>query len=123
MKLNSHVIFAQSSDFYLFLKSAKYFVNIIYIFSRLTAFSQAGRIETNHSFSSANLFPFDEFHELFLPKKHNLFELDYKEFKDLMYLPLEWFARTRKQNPGLKYPVIMWDFLYKAGASQIHPHS
>jgi hypothetical protein len=40
-----------------------------------------------------------------------------------MYLPLEWFARKHKQNPRLKYPVLLWDFLYKAGASQIHPHS
>lgn len=58
-----------------------------------------------------------------MPYKHDLTKMTYEEFKDLLTLPLQWFDKALTQNSTLKYPTLMWDFLLKAGASQIHPHS
>lgn len=90
--------------------------------SRFTAYSGTSRIKTIYSYSAANLFPFDENHELFLPRKHDLLSLNFSEFKDLLKLPEKWFNQMHSKNRDLNYPVVLWDFLYKAGASQVHPH-
>lgn len=91
-------------------------------FKSFTAFSGSDRIRTGHSYSAANLFPFDENHELFLPRKHDLLKLSYLEFKDLLSLPEKWFNQLHSKDKYLNYPVVLWDFLFKAGASQVHPH-
>jgi len=69
------------------------------------------------------LFPFDEYHEMFFSRKHDLLQMTYKEFKDFLYLPTQWFSKVQEKDADYKYPAILWDFLVKAGASQIHPHS
>ena len=35
----------------------------------------------------------------------------------------EYFQTVFKKDATLKYPCLMWDFMYKGGASQAHPHS
>ena len=87
-----------------------------------TAYSRVGRLTSQHSYSAANFFPFDEYHELFMSRKHDLSELTFDEFKDLLGLPAQWFAKVHALNATLKYPVVMWDYLDKGGASQMHPH-
>ena len=50
------------------------------------------------------LFPFDGYHEMFFSRKHDLLDLTYAEFKDLLYMPINWFAKIHEKNPDLKYP-------------------
>jgi hypothetical protein len=38
-------------------------------------------------------------------------------------LVIKWIKIKHKENKRLKYPTLLWDFLQKGGASQIHPHS
>ena len=38
-------------------------------------------------------------------------------------LVIKWINIKHKENIKLKYPTLLWDFLQKGGASQIHPHS
>ena len=37
-------------------------------------------------------------------------------------LSTKWFQTVYNKDQTLKYPVLLWDFLYKGGASQTHPH-
>jgi galactose-1-phosphate uridylyltransferase len=60
---------------------------------------------------------------MFFSRKHDLLQMTYKEFKDFLYLPTQWFSKVQEKDADYKYPAILWDFLVKAGASQIHPHS
>ena len=69
-----------------------------------TATGIFGKMKTNYSYSSANLFPMGEYHELFFARKHDFLKLDYVEFKDLMYLPIKWFEKVFQNNPKFKYP-------------------
>jgi hypothetical protein len=57
---------------------------------RNTAIDAFGRIESTHAFSAANAFPYNKFHNLFIAKKHDLLEMSFEEFKDLLSLPMQW---------------------------------
>ena len=81
-----------------------------------------GRLKSRHSYMAANLFPFDSPHEMAISRKHDLLTLSFEEFKDLLTLPTKWYQTIYEKNETLKYPVLLWDFMQKGGASQIHPH-
>lgn len=87
-----------------------------------TAYSSIGRLKTQYSYTASNLFPFDSPHELLLPRKHDLLELTYEEFNDMFKLSTKYFEKVYQSDKTLKYPTLLWDFLYKGGASQTHPH-
>ena len=79
---------------------------------------------------------------MFFSRKHDLMDMEYKEFKDLLYLPITWFSKVYEQNKSLKYPgnsfmepnifdkkfwltilkALLWDYMIRSGASQLHPH-
>lgn len=68
------------------------------------------------------MFPFDSPHEMLIPYKHDILQLTYVEFNDMFKLATKWFQAVYDKDSSLKYPVLLWDFLYKGGASQSHPH-
>ena len=41
---------------------------------------------------------------MFFSRKHDLLDLEYGEFKDLLYLPITWFSKVYEKNKNLKYP-------------------
>jgi hypothetical protein len=52
---------------------------------------QFGRIETKHSASAINIFPYNKYHEMFLSRKHDLLKFNYEEFQDLFNAPIPWY--------------------------------
>ena len=86
--------------------------------------SLEGRLKTKYSYSAANLFPYDSHHEIVMPFGHDLSKLSYQEFKDFISLPTAWFNKVveKSSSSSYTYPCLMWDFLLRGGASQIHPH-
>ena len=70
------------------------------------------------------LFPVDEYHEIFLARKHDFLTMNYAEFKDLFDLPPRWFENVYKENPNFKYPgkiflTVKFFFKHRLGASYL----
>ncbi|XP_052779894.1 uncharacterized protein LOC128217076 isoform X1 [Mya arenaria] len=87
-----------------------------------TARDSLGRVEGLHSFTAANTFKLDRWHDLVLLKKHHPINWTQEEFLDLMETLLKWFEKVNQADQNYVYPSAIWDLLPHAGASQVHPH-
>jgi hypothetical protein len=72
---------------------------------------------------AANAFKLQDFHALFIPIKHNPLSLEYEDFRDLFSIAGDWFGKVQKvSSSGHSHPMLAWDSLPHAGASQLHTH-
>ena len=85
-----------------------------------------GRIywEKSHIFTAENAFRFYDYTGMVIPADiHDFMELDAQTFETMLtYSAPTWFGNIHEKNPGKTHPVMLWDILGKAGASQTHPH-
>ncbi|XP_064606167.1 LOW QUALITY PROTEIN: uncharacterized protein LOC135471048 [Liolophura sinensis] len=87
-----------------------------------TAQDHFTRLESEHSVSASNTFKWDKWHGLILTKQHHPLNWNEEQFMDLMKTAMKWFEVVQAQDTSFSYPVIIWDLLPHASASQIHPH-
>ena len=77
----------------------------------------------DHCITAANLFKVTGPHNgLVLARSHSLLELGPHQLAGLWHCCLAWFNTTHHHHPHLASPMLIWDTLDKAGASQVHPH-
>ncbi|XP_023336936.1 uncharacterized protein LOC111707970 [Eurytemora carolleeae] len=89
----------------------------------LTAEETWGRIRTKTSLSGANVFRLvGPNNAIILADRHNVLELSAEELADMFDCAEQWFKKVNSLNKDLIFPMLVWDFFPKAGASQIHPH-
>ncbi|KAI0986468.1 hypothetical protein GJ496_001095 [Pomphorhynchus laevis] len=90
--------------------------------SYLNASDESGRLETEFSFTAANSFKYDKWHELVFSRNHNPLNLSLSEFSDMFMLAIKWVNIVAKIDHNAVYPSLFWDAMSKSGASQIHTH-
>jgi galactose-1-phosphate uridylyltransferase len=61
-------------------------------------------------------------HGLIVFNKHNPLEFTEKDLQDYFAVAQKWFEKANKQNPDAKYPFLLWNCLWKSGASIMHGH-
>lgn len=88
----------------------------------LTPFDISGRIAGKHCITAANLMRYDIYHDLIVFKEHNPLKFTHDKIEDAINLGLRWFLETNKRDKDAIYPFLMWNCLWKSGASIIHGH-
>ncbi|XP_023931389.1 uncharacterized protein LOC112041880, partial [Lingula anatina] len=91
-------------------------------YKRFTALDPFGRVESKHSYSVANAFKYDRWHSLVLLRNHHPLKWTEEEFLDMANTGLSWMKKVNAIQKDYVYPIIFWDLLPHAMASQIHPH-
>ncbi len=94
-------------------------------FSKPRAFTpidEFGRITGKHNVTSANVAKYDAMHSLIIFDKHNPLDVSKTELEDHFKTADKWFDVVRKKRKDYVYPFIMWNCLWKSGASIIHGH-
>ncbi|XP_063683709.1 uncharacterized protein LOC134818198 [Bolinopsis microptera] len=85
-----------------------------------------GRVywEKSHIFTAENAFRFYDYTGMVIPADiHNFMDVDAQTFETMLtYSALTWFGNIHERHPEKTHPVLVWDVLGKAGASQVHPH-
>ncbi|MBU0666650.1 MAG: hypothetical protein KKC26_04775 [Nanoarchaeota archaeon] len=81
-----------------------------------------GRIEGKASITASNVAKYDAEHGLIIFKEHNPLHFKPKEIKDYLDVAEKWIKKVHEKNSQNKYPYILWNCLWKAGASLIHGH-
>lgn len=82
-----------------------------------------GNLSNRRIFVAANAFKMQDYHALFVPAKHNPLSLEKDDFIDLFAIASEWASMVIKDSKdGHSHPVLIWDSLPHAGASQVHAH-
>jgi len=81
-----------------------------------------GRVKGKHCISASNVAKYDTLHGLIVFKNHNPLNFSEKELQDYFKTALKWFDKAHKNNKNAVYPFLLWNCLWKSGASIIHGH-
>ncbi|MAG38798.1 hypothetical protein CMO90_01810 [Candidatus Woesearchaeota archaeon] len=81
-----------------------------------------GRVKGKQSISASNIAKYDSHHGLIIFKEHNPLKFSLSSIKDYLETAQKWINKVYKLNPERKFPFIMWNCLWKSGASIIHGH-
>lgn len=81
-----------------------------------------GRIKGEKCITASNIAKYDAYHDLIIFNEHNPLKFTQKEIEDYLHTAKKWIDRVYERRPERKYPYIMWNCLWKAGASIVHGH-
>jgi len=94
-----------------------------------TASETWGRYENEYAVSASNLFKYCSRHGLVILKSHDPFKFSHEQFRGMLDCAGTWFERTAleaESSPSadglVSHPLLIWNTLHRAGASQWHPH-
>lgn len=90
-----------------------------------TSHDTFGRIrsEHGHCITGANVAKFDAVHGMEYFREHHPLVFGEEQFHDYIETAFAWFVEAHRNNPDAVYPLLMWNCLEKAGASQTHGHT
>ncbi len=88
----------------------------------LTPSDVFGRIRGRHSITASNVAKYDGFHGLVIFDQHNPLSFGLEEVKDYIDTALAWARKAHQADPEARYFFLMWNCLWKSGASIIHGH-
>lgn len=81
-----------------------------------------GRVEGQCSITASNIAKYDGFHGLVIFDYHNPLDFTAEEFRDWVETAVLWAQRAHDQNEEFKYPFLLWNCLWRGGASIVHGH-
>lgn len=87
-----------------------------------TPYDKIGRIEGKYSITAANFTKYDCYHDVIMFKEHNPLKFTYESLSDGIETALRWFKKTNEADKKAVYPFLIWNCLWRSGASMIHGH-
>ena len=81
-----------------------------------------GRIKGKYCMTASNLAKYDYFHGLIIFNEHNPFKIKKPWLKDYLEVAYKWFKKVENIDRFAKYHFLIWNHLWKAGASIVHGH-
>ena len=87
-----------------------------------TPYDMFGRIKGKRSITASNLMKYDCYHDVVIFNEHNPLKFSYESISDAINVALKWFKKVNKTDKGAIYPFLIWNCLWRAGASIVHGH-
>ncbi|HUG16456.1 MAG TPA: hypothetical protein VMM78_15740 [Thermomicrobiales bacterium] len=81
-----------------------------------------GRIRGASAITASNIAKYDGFHGVVIFAEHDPLAFTQNSVHDAMSVSKQWFARCHEEDSTAVYPLIMWNCLWKSGASIPHGH-
>jgi len=81
-----------------------------------------GRIEGTQSVTASNIAKYDGFHGLVIFKEHDPLRWDEEAIVDYFAVAMRWAEQAHAVDPTARYFFLMWNCLWKSGASVLHGH-
>lgn len=82
-----------------------------------------GRVRGKHSVTAANVAKADGWHGVVIFDRHDPLALDEALVSDMLTVTLAWANHAHTQDPDARHLFLLWNCLWKAGASLIHGHA
>ncbi len=82
-----------------------------------------GRVRGMHSVTASNIAKYDAWSSLVIFKNHDPLKFNLGEFSDYLRTAFTWFERVHQEDESYNIPFLIWNCLYKAGASLVHGHA
>lgn len=81
-----------------------------------------GRVRGRHSLTASNVAKYDTFSGLVIFNEHNPLYFTREMVHDYVEVALEWGKRAHQADPLARYLFVMWNCLWKSGATLVHGH-
>lgn len=81
-----------------------------------------GRIRGRHALTASNIAKYDGFHGVVIFHEHDPLAFTEAAVADALDVSRRWFDACRESDDSAVYPLIMWNCLWKSGASIPHGH-
>ncbi len=81
-----------------------------------------GRVRGKHCITASNVAKYDTFSGLVIFDEHNPLSFTREMVLDYVDTAVEWGKRAYESDPLAKYFYIMWNCLWKSGATLVHGH-
>ena len=81
-----------------------------------------GRVRGKHCLTASNVAKYDGYHGLVVFKEHNPLRFTREEVRDYVLTALRWAKQAHNVDKQAKYFFLMWNCLWKGGASIVHGH-
>ncbi|MDQ3834647.1 MAG: hypothetical protein M3315_13680 [Actinomycetota bacterium] len=81
-----------------------------------------GRVRGSYSRTASNVAKYDGFHGLVVEDDHDPLSFTPEKVDDYVTVSLEWLGKVLEEDQQAKYPFLMWNCLWRAGASVVHGH-
>lgn len=81
-----------------------------------------GRVRGKSTITASNLMKYDCYHDVVIFNEHNPLNSSYETLSDAIDVGLRWFEKVQKIDKEAVYPFLIWNCLWRAGASIIHGH-
>jgi len=82
-----------------------------------------GRVKGKHCITAANIAKYDGFHSLVIFNEHNPLMFSVEAVKDYIDTALHWARKAHCVDKKARYFFLMWNCLWKSGASILHGHA
>ncbi|MGQ9514435.1 MAG: hypothetical protein ACUVTL_05230 [Thermoproteota archaeon] len=81
-----------------------------------------GRIFGKSCVTASNIAKYDGFHGIVIFDEHNPIHLEEEDVADRIDVALEWAKKAHEVDPEFRNFFLMWNCLWRSGASIIHGH-
>jgi hypothetical protein len=82
-----------------------------------------GRIRGGAVTTASNIAKYDAWSALLIFNAHDPLQVSPDSVSDMLSTAMEWCRRVREIDPEARYPIVLWNCLWPAGASVIHGHA
>jgi hypothetical protein len=89
----------------------------------LTPEDTFGRIESEWCVTASNIAKFDGFHGVIIFKERHPLRWTRDQIHDYLNTGERWAALAHRADPSAKYYFLLWNCLWRAGASLLHGHA
>jgi hypothetical protein len=82
-----------------------------------------GRVEGRHCVTASNIAKFDGLHGVIIFDEHDPLDLSEERVADYIDTAMAWAQRARATDEDARYFFLLWNCLWRAGASIVHGHA
>ncbi|WP_292521128.1 hypothetical protein [Methanoculleus sp.] len=82
-----------------------------------------GRIDGDHWITASNIAKYDYLHALIIAKESTPYVTTEPQVADMISVAVRWCQEAHRANPRAVYPFLVWNSLWRAGASIVHNHA
>lgn len=82
----------------------------------------SGRVRGKYCITASNIAKYDGYHSLVIFDQHNPLQIDVERVHDYIDTAMLWAKRAHNADAEAKYFFLMWNCLWKGGASVVHGH-
>jgi hypothetical protein len=82
-----------------------------------------GRIDGDHWITASNIAKYDYLHAVIIAKENNPYITAEPQIADMISVAIRWCQDAHRIDPRAVYPLLIWNLLWRAGASVVHNHA